>query len=124
MNPQNNNNNSNSKNEQKTTSRTLDIKPKSFTVSKQEKKANPPAKVPPIKKKIIKFHFANPFEYKMFKNLVFQKYNKKYFKRIAMNDNDTNFFKIKLELFLKMIKEKNENQNVNQKLEEMLDHSN
>jgi len=41
-----------------------------------------------------------------------------------MNDNDTNFFKIKLELFLKMIKEKNENQNVNQKLEEMLDHSN
>ena len=42
--------------------RTLDIKPQNN--QKNEKKIV--NKVPPAKKKIIKFHFANPYEYKMF----------------------------------------------------------
>ena len=59
------------------TSRTLDQKPKNLPASQKPQKMAPANKPPPVKKKIIKFHFGNPFEYKMslffFFFLIFQK---------------------------------------------------
>lgn len=58
-------------NKEEKTFRTLDVKKKQANASEKKKETKKVA--PPVKKKIIKFYFSNPYEYKMYKRKKHEK---------------------------------------------------